>query len=65
MQNIQGILDIEDPPFVVSEVSVNCSVDLFNLVQVTIEETDVVTMEEMDTDTDPTPMVYKYTFVVP
>ena len=28
IENISGILDTDDPPFVVSEVSVNSSVDL-------------------------------------
>ena len=62
-ENIQGILDIEDQPFVVSEVSANYQCRYMVLVQVTIEENDVVTMEELDPDPTP-PVIIPFLFCV-
>ena len=64
IENIQGILDTDDPDphFVVSEVSVILQFRCMFIVQVTVEENDVVTMETLDPD--PTPPVFTPIFVV-
>ena len=64
IKNIQGISDTDDPdpPFIVSEVSVILQCRCMFIVQVTVEENDVVTMETLDPD--PTPPVFIPMFVV-
>ena len=57
-ESIQGILDTDDPAptFIKSEVSVTLNFRCGIIVQVTVEENNVVTMETVDPD--PTPPVY-------